>query len=152
MEISDSDRRILRIIQRNARLSKSEVAEAAHTSTSSCWRKWQALEERGVIERYEARLNSEKLGLSFAAIAMVRLRRHEASEVESFTAAVKARPEVLQVMAITGEADFLLRVVARDMADYNRFLNGFLFRQACVVNVSTSVVMETVKDSTMLPV
>ena len=152
MEIDETDRRIIRAIQKDARLTKNEIAEAANTSTSSCWRRIQALESAKVIEGYQARINPEKIGLSFFAIAMVSLRRHEVSEVESFTKAVRARPEVLQVMAITGDADFLLRVTAKDIAHYNEFLNQFLFRQTCVVNVTTNVVMDTVKDSFSLPV
>ena len=152
MIIDDTDRRILRAIQADARLTKNEIAEAANTSTSSCWRRLQALEANKVIESYEARINPEKVDLAFSAITMVKLRRHEISEVEDFTKAIKARPEVLQVMALTGDADFLLRVAARDMVHYNVFLNDFLFRQACVVNVTTNVVMDTIKDSIALPI
>lgn len=152
MDINETDRSILRSIQKDARLTKNEIAEAANTSVSSCWRRLQALEASKVIEGYEARVDPEKLGLTFSAIAMVRLQRHDVAEVESFTKAVRARPEVLLAMAITGDADFLLRVIAKDIAHYNEFLNRFLFRQSCVVNITTNVVMDTVKDSISLPI
>jgi DNA-binding Lrp family transcriptional regulator len=152
MDIDETDRRILRAIQRNARLTKNEIAEVANTSTSSCWRRIQSLEHEGVIETYEARINPAKVGLTFCAIAMVSLTRHEVSEVENFTKAIKARPEILQVFALTGDADFLLRVAAKDIAHYNMFLNDFLFKQSCVVKVTTNVVMDAIKDSLSLPV
>lgn len=152
MQLTETDRLILRAVQRDARLTKNEIAEAANTSASSCWRRLQALEETQVIQGYEARINAEKVGLGFSAIAMVTLRRHETSEVENFNKAVRARPEILQVMAITGDADYLLRIVAKDMTSYNAFLNQFLFKQSCVVKVSTNVVMDTIKDSINLPV
>lgn len=152
MEISQLDKRILRIVQTNAQLTKAEIAEATNTSASSCWRRLQHLEQSGVIKGYEARLDPEMVGLAFSAIALVSLHRHEVGEVEKFTTAVRTRPEVLEAMAITGDADFMLRIVTRDIAHYNDFLKQFIFRQSCVVKVTTNVVMELVKDTTQLPI
>ena len=152
MELSETDRKILRVVQKDARLTKNEIAEATNTSTSSCWRRLQALEQNGTIQRYEARLDAEALGLSFSALAMVSLTRHDNKAVEEITRAIGIRKEVLQVFSITGDADFLLRVVVKDMVEYNAFLNDFLFRQACVVKVNTNVVMATIKDTAELPI
>lgn len=151
MEISKLDRKILHFLQKDCRLTKNEIAEATNSSTSSCWRRIQALEAGGIIHSYEGRVDAAKIGLSFSAIVMVSLVRHQIKAVEDFTQAMRGRPEILQILAITGDADFLLRVVAKDMLHYNVFLNDYLFNQACVVKITTNVVMMTIKDTSALP-
>jgi DNA-binding Lrp family transcriptional regulator len=110
------------------------------------------LEEAGVIAAYPVVLDAEKAGLSFSAIVNVTLTRHDASHVETFIARIVERPEVLECLATTGEADYHLRVVCRDKAAYNAFLDTFLFRLPGIAHVRTNLVLKEVKLSTRLPV
>ena len=149
--LTDADRAILRELQRDGRLSNQQLAERVNMSASSCWRRVQALEAAGVIAGHVARVSPEAVGLGFSALVLLRLARHETQAVETFARAVQSQPEILECLAITGEHDYALRVVTRDMRAYNAFLSDFLFRQPGVVQVNSSVVMQTVKSTSALP-
>ena len=127
--LSDTDKALLRRLQSNCRMTNQQLADSVGMSASACWRRVQALEQDGVISGYGARLDAAKAGLGFSAVAEVSLSRHESAAAEAFVAAVRARPEVLQCFAITGAADYLLRIVTRDIRAYETFLEEFLFPQ-----------------------
>lgn len=150
-ELTEQDRRLLRILQANARISNQELAEQAGMSASACWRRVRALEEAGAIRRYAAILDAAKAGRKFHAIAHVMLTRHDHSHVDTFIAEVRRRPEVLDCFATTGEADYHLRVVCEDLDAYNRFLEGFLFRLPGIANVRTNLVLKDIKQETAVP-
>lgn len=150
--LSDQDRRLLRALQEDARISNQELAEKAGMSASSCWRRVRALEQAGVIRRYAAILDAPAAGLAFHAIAHVMLTRHDHRHVDTFIAEVRKRPEVLDCYATTGEADYHLRVVCEDLDAYNRFLEGFLFRLPGIANVRTNLVLKDIKQETAVPV
>ncbi|WP_370229199.1 Lrp/AsnC family transcriptional regulator [Cognatishimia sp.] len=150
-ELSQNDRLILKAMQENCRLTTTQLAEEANMSASTCWRRIQAMEADKVISGYVAEIDAERVGLGFSAVAMVKMTRHSNDAVENFVQKVQKRPEIMQCFAITGEGDFMLRVVAEDMADYRNFLNTFLFKLEGVDNVNTAVVMETIKDGSKLP-
>lgn len=152
VELGDADRRILRLLQRDARLSNQELAERAGMSPSACWRRVRALEEAGVIRRQAVLLDAEKAGLSFSAVVHVTLARHESSHVATFISGVAERPEVLECFATTGEADYHLYVVCPDKEAYNTFLEGFLFRLPGIAHVRTNMVLKVIKMETALPV
>src|SRR5690606_3507600 len=97
------------------RITNQELAERAGMSASACWRRVRALEEGGVIRRYATVLDAAKAGLSFHAIAHVTLTRHDHRHVDTFIAEVGRRPEVLDCFAVTGEADYMLRVMCADL-------------------------------------
>lgn len=151
MEFTDQDRRILSALQTEGRLSNQDLAERVGMSPSACWRRVRALEEAGVIARYVALLDAEKAGLSFSAIVHVTLQRHEHSHVATFIGRVMERPEVLECLATTGEADYHLRVVCPDKDGYNRFLEDFLFRLPGIAHVRTNLVLKEIKLETRLP-
>jgi len=151
MELSEPDRRILRHLQRDARLSNQELAEAVAMSPSACWRRVKALEEAGVISGYVATLSTDRAGFHFSAIVHITLARHERAHVDQFIEAISRRPEVLECFATTGEADYHLRVVSPDKEAYNRFLDEFLFRLPGVSQVRTNVVLKDVKLTLALP-
>ncbi|WP_246730263.1 Lrp/AsnC family transcriptional regulator [Nitratireductor mangrovi] len=142
------DRRLLRILQGNGRISNQELAEAAGMSASACWRRVRALEEAGVIRRYAALVDTQKAGMDFHAIVHVSLTRHDHGHVDTFIDEVTGRPEVLDCFATTGEADYHLRVVCDDLAAYNAFLEGFLFRLPGIANVRTNLVLKDIKQET----
>lgn len=151
ISLEPPDRALIRKLQQDCRLTNQQLAEETHMSTSSCWRRVQSLEASGVIEGYVARVNPARAGLDFAAMVQVSLTRHSADAVQNFVREVRARAEVLQCFALTGDSDYVLRVVTADLPSYNAFLNDYLFSLPGVSKVSTSVVMETIKDSTSLP-
>jgi len=151
MMLEDQDRRILTALQKNGRISNQELADASGMSPSACWRRVRSLEAAGIIRRYAALLDEEKAGLSFHAVVHVTLTRHDHSHVDTFIAEVRRRSEVLDCFATTGEADYHLRVVCTDLAAYNRFLEGFLFRLPGIANVRTNLVLKDIKHETAIP-
>lgn len=152
MELTDADRRLLRLLQADGRLTNQELAERADMSASACWRRLRALEQAGVIEGYVGLVRAEPVGLDFSAIVHVTLSRHERAHVDHFTEAVARRPEVLECFSTTGEADYHLRVMCRDKAAYNLFLDEFLFRLPGIAHVRTSLILKEIKRTTRLPI
>ena len=149
--LSEQDRRLLRALQQDARISNQTLAEIAGMSASACWRRVRALEDAGVIRRYAALVDAPSAGLGFHAVAHVTLTRHDHRHVDTFIAEVKLRPEVLDCFATTGEADYHLRVVCENLDAYNRFLEGFLFRLPGIANVRTNLVLKDIKQETSVP-
>jgi DNA-binding Lrp family transcriptional regulator len=145
------DERVLTELQRNARATNQELADAVGLSTSACWRRVRALEEQGVIRRYTALVDHEKAGFTMSAIIHVSLERHDASFVETFVSRVIKRAEVLDCFATTGDADYHLRVVVRDMQAYNRFLEDFVFRLPGIRHVRSNVILKDIKLEASLP-
>jgi len=149
--IEKQDERLLAKLQKDGRATNQQLAEDVGMSASACWRRVRALEDSGVIESYEALVHREKAGFATSAILHVSLERHDAKFVEEFVSRVQARPEVLECFATTGDADYHLRVVVRDMAAYNRFLDEFIFRLPGIRNVRTNVILREIKTTVALP-
>ena len=145
------DRRILGELQQNARLSNTELAERAGISASPCWRRVRQLEEAGIIERYVTLLNPGRLGLAVSVFVQVSLATQIESALEVFESAVLARPEVMECYLMTGDADYLLRVVVADLGAYERFLMDHLTRIPGVANIRSSFALRSVKYRTDLP-
>lgn len=145
MQLDTRDLRILDLLQRDCRISNADLAVAVGMSASALWRRVRALEEAGVIERYGAAVSPAGMGLGFEAIVHVRLRRHDPERIVEFIRAVEGRREVQECYATTGQADYHLRVLCRDLEAYNRFLEEFMFRQPAVDSAQTNVVLRTVK-------
>jgi DNA-binding Lrp family transcriptional regulator len=115
------------------------------------WRRIRELEARGVIRRWVALLDREKLGLHACVLANVSLERHVEGVVEGFERQVRACPEIVECHGITGEADYLIKVVVPDMKAYDRFLHEVVFRIPGVASIRTNVVLREVKYETALP-
>jgi len=145
MKLDDRDKRILLELQNDCRMSNADLAEAVNMSASALWRRVRSLEEAGVIERYGAVVNVERMGLGFQAMVHVQLTRHDRDKLGEFIRAVELRPEVQECYATTGQSDYHLRVLCRDLEAYNRFLEEFLFRLPAVASAQTNVVLRTVK-------
>ncbi len=143
--LDDRDRRILTLLQNDSRVSNAELADAVGMSASALWRRVRALEEEGVIERYGALVNPAEMGLTFEAIVHVHLTRHDPDKIVDFIRAVEISPEVQECYATTGQADYHLRVLCRDLSAYNTFLEDFLFRLPAVASAQTNVVLRTIK-------
>jgi DNA-binding Lrp family transcriptional regulator len=151
MELSAADRKLLRLLQADSRLSNQDLAEKVGMSPSACWRRVRQLEEAGVITAYPAIVDAAAAGLTFSAIVHVALTRHEAAHAAAFVARIGERPEVLECFSTTGEADYHLRVVCRDKDAYNAFLEDFLFRLPAIAHVRTNLILKEIKATSRLP-
>lgn len=151
-QLDQIDRRILRQLQDNARLSSTELAAEVGISASPCWRRVRALEEAGVIARYVTLLNPEALGLSISIFTNVTLDKQIEPALEAFQKAVRKRPEVMECYLMTGDFDYLLRVVVADLGAYERFLLDHLTRIPGVASIKSSFALKQVKYTTALPI
>lgn len=146
------DRKIIRALQDNARLSSQELSERVGISTSPCWRRVKALEEAGVITRYVTLVDPEALGLSISIFTNVSLDKQIETALETFQKAVRKRPEVMECYLMTGDFDYLLRVVVGSLHDYERFLLDHLTKIPGVASIKSSFALKQVKYTTALPV
>lgn len=144
--LADVDHDILDRLRRNSRISNTDLAEQVGLSPSSCWRRVRALEESGVIRRYGAIVDDEKIGFGFQAIVHVQLVRHDAEKLADFYRAVQEQSEVRDCYATTGQADYHLFVQCRDLHAYNDFLESVLFRLPAVATAQTNVVLRRLKS------
>jgi len=143
--LDNRDLRILTLLQKDSRISNADLADAVGMSASALWRRVRSMEEAGVIERYGAVVSPARMGLGFEAIVHVRLTRHDPDKIVGFIRAVEASAEVQDCYATTGQADYHLRVLCRDLDQYNRFLEDFLFRLPALENAQTNVILRTIK-------
>jgi len=145
------DRKILDLLQENARLPNVQLAELVGLSPSPCLRRVRELEERGVIRRYVTLLDPAPVGLPVSVFINVTLERQVEQALERFEAAILQRPEVMECYLMTGDADYLLRVVTADLAAYERFLIDHLTRVPGVASIKSSFSLKQVKYRTALP-
>ena len=149
------DRRILRALQVDGRITYDVLAAQIGLSPSATLRRVKRLEESGVIAGYVALVPAERVGLGLTAYINVRLEKHsevhKRNPMDLFRAAVQTWPEVLECAALTGEMDYLLRVVVQDMAHYSRFIMDTLLKHPSVEDCKTSFVLDRVKNTTALP-
>lgn len=151
-KLDRTDRRILELLQENGSLSNLELAEQVGLSPSPCSRRVKALEDSGLIQGYRALLDARKLGLDLLALVNISMDRHTPERFDNFESRVRACPEVLECYLITGQsADYVLKVIVRDMQHYQEFLLGTLTRIDGVSGVHSSFVMRKVVDRTSLP-
>ncbi len=150
------DRRLLRALQADGRLTYDALAEGVSLSPSATLRRVKRLEEAGVIARYVALVPAERVGLGLTAYINVRLEKHtelhKRSPMDLFRASVQAWPEVVECAALTGEMDYLLRGVFQDMQHYSRFIMDTLLKHPSVQDCKTSFVLDRVKNTTAVPV
>lgn len=152
MPLDRHDKRILELLQQNARLSNLELAEQIGLSPSPCLRRVRALEDSGIISGYRALLDANRLGLSLTALLYISMDRHTPERFANFDAKVSELSEVLECLLITGQAaDYQLKVVVEDMEAYQRLLLNKITRIEGVTGVHTSFVLRRVVDKTALP-
>jgi Lrp/AsnC family leucine-responsive transcriptional regulator len=153
MELDRTDRRILQALQENGRLSNQDLAEKVGLSPSPCLRRVKHLEEEGVIEKYVALVSGSKLGLKMLALIQVRMDRHTPDRFEQFEKALKGNPQVLELILITGQtADYQVKVLVRDMEEYQDFLLNKITPLPGVSDVHSSFVLRQVISTTVLPI
>ncbi|MFT6926212.1 MAG: Lrp/AsnC family leucine-responsive transcriptional regulator [Psychromonas sp.] len=146
------DKHILRLMQSNARISNLELADSVGLSPTPCSRRVKRLEESGIIDKHVTLLKPSVLGLNLTAMIGISMDRHTPDRFDNFERAIAALPEVLECLIVTGQsADFLLKVVVRDMPHYEQFLLGKLTKLKGVTGVHSSFVLREVVKKTELP-
>lgn len=152
MKLDRTDRRILRVMQNNARISNLELAEAVGLSPTPCSRRVRRLEESGIIKSHVTLLNQSMLGLKLTAYIGISMDRHTPDRFEAFEAQVMDYPEVMECSVVTGQSsDYLLKAVVPDMEYYEKFLLGKLTRIEGVTGVHSSFELRRVVLRTELP-
>jgi len=155
-ELDAIDRRILRALMSDGRMTYDVLSAQVSLSPSATLRRVKRLEETGVISGYVALVRPERVGLALTAYLNVRLEKHaevhKRNPMDLFRASVQTWPEVVECVALTGEMDYLLRVVVQDMAHYARFIMDTLLKHPSVEDCKTSFVLDRVKNTTAVPV
>ena len=149
--LNEIDRRILTHLQANARMTNADLAREVGLSPSPCLRRVRDLEQNGTINRYVALLNPSAVGLPVSVFVQVTLERQVEKALESFEAAVIDRPEVMECYLMTGDADYLIRVVVASIDDYERFLVNELTTIPGVASIKSSFALKQVTYRTNLP-
>lgn len=149
--IDETDRRILRALQRDAGLSADALAETVGMSRNACWRRVKQLEASGVITRRVALIDPEAVGLDLSVFVLLRTSHHDADWLTTFERAVRSMPEIVSAHRMAGDIDYILRVRIGSMREYDDFYQRLIARVP-VSEISASFVMDDIKDTTELPV
>ena len=145
------DVRILRELQENAKLTNLELSKRVHLSPSPCLARVRRLERTGLIERYVTLLDSGRLGLGISVIIQIRLEKQIERTLEVFEAAMQRYPEVMECYLMSGDSDYMIRVVVRDVPSLQRFIVEELSKITGVANIRSSFALKQVKYKTALP-
>lgn len=151
MELDRTDRRILELLQKEGRITNSELATRVNLSPSPCLRRVKALEQSGVIRQYVALVDPRKVGLGLLAYVTVKLEKKGKMPSEQFVRAIESWKEVIACYSMTGDMDYLLRVNVEDLDHYSRFVMEKLLKLPSVLDVKSNFVLERVKDTTTIP-
>lgn len=136
------DKQILSLLEKNARISNAELAERVNLSPTPCLRRLRRLESRGLIRSYTAILNEKALGLQVSALVFVNLEKNTKQNGEIFEAALKDLPEVLECYVVAGSHDYVLKVVTRDLEDYERFIKERLAVVKRVADLESVIILK----------
>lgn len=146
-KIADAtDRRILKALIADARISNSDLAERAGLSPSPCLRRVRRMEEAGIIRGYTARVDPAIDGWTMSAIVVVRLSRQHEDEIVMFEEAVRGWDEVMECHLVAGSPDYVLKVMSSSLETYERFIKDKIARLKCVASIETNFVMSTIKE------
>lgn len=148
--IDDIDRAILRVIQQDSAISQVELARRISLSPPAVHARMRRLEELGIIRQYVALLDREKAGYDMLCLVNVTLQRHQLEQVNNFRAAVQQMPEVLECFFVTGDHDYLLKIIVRNRKELEQFLMDRLTPIPGVARISTSLVLSEVKNTTAI--
>jgi Lrp/AsnC family leucine-responsive transcriptional regulator len=150
--LDEIDRKILTLLQADSRVTMQALADRVGLSVSPCHRRVRLLEERGVITRYGAMVDQKSLGLHVSVFVSIKLERQKEEDLQRFAKAISSWSEVLECYLMTGNRDYLLRVVAADLASYEAFLKNKLTRLNGIASIESSFALSQVKYSIALPV
>ncbi|MFD0917386.1 Lrp/AsnC family transcriptional regulator [Pseudahrensia aquimaris] len=146
------DRKILASLQEDGRFTNAELADRVGLSASQCSRRRTALEDAGIINGYTARLDPEKVGIGLKSLVSVTLATHNDDNAANLRSLLARLPQVLDAYALTGEMDYMIKVVTPDLKALSEFINQTLLPHKAVQNVKTAIVLDTLKETSALPV
>ena len=152
LKLDAIDRKIIRSLQEDGKISIGELAEKVGLSPSPCARRVRLMEQAGIIKGYAAIIDQKKVGLPISAFASIKLERQREEDLDRFEDAVSRWPEVLDCYLMTGQRDYLMRVVAADLEAYERFIKDKLTRLDNIASIETSFALGQVKRSENVPV
>jgi Lrp/AsnC family leucine-responsive transcriptional regulator len=151
-KIDDIDRKILEILQMRAKITNARLSEEIGLSPAPTLERVKKLEQMGIITSYHAKLNTEKIGLGVTTFVLATLNGHNRVNIEGFVSAINEIPEVVECHHITGAGDFILKVIAKDIASYQKLMLEKVSDIKQVDNMQSMVVLSTFKDSKVIPV
>jgi Lrp/AsnC family transcriptional regulator len=147
-----TDRKLLRQLQRDASLSHAELAQKVGTSSASCWRRVRALEGAGVLGAVVRLVDPRKVDRGVNVMCQVRLKSHSPENRRAFEELMQANEEIMECYSMSGEWDYLMRIVVRDVAEYERFLMKDLLGHPSVATAASSFALSQLKYTTVIPV
>lgn len=151
-KIDDIDRKILEILQARAKITNARLSEEIGLSPAPTLERVKKLEQMGIISSYHAKLNTEKIGLGVTTFVLATLTGHNRANIEGFIEEINKIPEVIECHHITGAGDFILKVIAKDIASYQKLMLEKVSDIKQVDNMQSMVVLSTFKDSKVIPV
>jgi Lrp/AsnC family transcriptional regulator len=150
--LDEFDKKILRAVQREPDISIQQLADGVGLSHTPCWRRLKKLEDAGIIVGRAILLDPVALGLSITMFAHIKMKAHDEETIDAFEQAARERPEIIECFSMTGDADFLLRIVSRDVTAYETFVKKILLHMPGVSSMNSSLALKCVKLTTVLPV
>lgn len=151
IELDKYDKNLLSILQKDGKASTKELAEQTNLSVSPCWRRIKRLEDDGVIEKYVAVLNRKSLGFYAQAYLHISLIDHKSETIEKFDQLVRSEERIIDCSSVTGENDYVLKVVARDPEDLEQFIMVEILRSGLVGTSTTTFILRNTKSGSALP-
>ena len=151
IELSPNDLRILQLLQTDASLSTAEIAEKVGLSQSPCWRRISRLEQAGLIKRRVAVLDHQKLGMEVVVFVNISLTAHGRQNLAAFEKEIRLFPEVLECYTVTGQMDYLLKIVTRYIQHYESFIRNQLMTLPMIREMHSTIAVTEIKDTTELP-
>ena len=152
LDIDETDRRILRVIQEKPGLTMRELGEETGLSHTPCWRRLQRLQDIGIVSEKRYIIDPEAVGFDIVVFCFVRITEHRRERLQEFEKAVAGVPEILQCYSLSGEYDYVLQVVSRSVRDYEATVKNALTELPNVRSISTSFTLKRVKASTVVPI
>jgi Lrp/AsnC family transcriptional regulator len=146
------DRKLLSELQRDASLSHAELADRVGASTASCWRRIRALETDGVLGRHVRLVEPARIGRGVNVLCHIKIKNHSAETTEAFESFVASRNEIIECYSMSGDWDYLLRILVADVDDYNHFLMRTVVRHPSVATGSSHFALSQVKYTTAVPI
>lgn len=146
------DRKLLHELQRDASLSHAELAERVGASTASCWRRIRALEADGVLGRQVRLVDAARIGRGVNVLCHIKIKNHSTQTTEAFETFIASRAEIIECYSMSGDWDYLLRILVADVEDYNRFLMRTVLRHPSVATGSSHFALAQVKYTTAVPI
>jgi Lrp/AsnC family transcriptional regulator len=146
------DRKILSTLQADPERGAAQIAEVVGLSHTPCWRRIKRMEQSGIIRGRALLLDPEALGLSVSVFAEIRLKQHDEQTLEAIETAVRDRPEIVECFSMSGEADYLLRVIVGTVGDYETFLKKVLLHMPGIGSVNSRFALKAIKMTTRLPI